>query len=203
MNAGEILALIGRNQAGKSTVLRLLAGLLSPDSGEALLSGRNAASALARRGLGFLGEDPSLPQGLRPFEAVLLAARLRGAGREEARAAIAHVGLEENLRTPLSRSSRGVRQAASLAAAIVGHPVAVILDEPFSGLDLLASELAIRSIQRVAAGGAAVLASLHSPQAVETLAHQVATLHEGRILRRGPIAEFTTGEDWMTNAVRH
>ncbi len=197
--AGETVALVGRNQAGKSTLLRLLAGLLRPDSGEALLGGLPATRPSARRGLGFLDEGAPLPGGLRPLEAVQLAARLGGG---DAKAAAERVGVPVASRRPLSRCSRGIRQRAGLAAALAPASRALILDEPFSGLDPVAWDLAARAIRDAADAGAAVLLSLHSESAVTSLADRVAVLRRGRLVREGPARDFVGPPGWLLAAVR-
>ncbi len=201
-DSGEVLALVGRNQAGKTTLLRLLAGLLRPDRGAALLGGRPATEAGARRGLGYLGEESPLPRGLRPMEAVRLASRLAGAGPEEAALAAEAVGLPDRLRQPLARCSRGVRQRAGLAAALVGRPRALILDEPLTGLDPVGWDLAVRAIRKAAEAGAAVILSLHSQRGAELLADRVVVLRAGRVARQGPLGNFAGAADWLLAAVR-
>ncbi len=202
VEAGEVLALVGRNQAGKSTLLRLLAGLLRPDAGAALLGGRPATEAAARRGLGYLGEGPPLPRGLLPMEAVLLAARLAGAGRREAARVAEEVGLPDRLRQSLARCSRGVRQRTGLAAALVARPRALILDEPFSGLDPVGRDVAAKAIRGASEGGTAVILSLHSQRGAEILADRIAVLRAGRLVRQGPVREFTGAGDWLLSVVR-
>ena len=219
--AGEITALAGENGSGKSTTLRLLAGLLRPDSGEALLGGIPAARARARRGLGYSAEDDDFPPKLEVGSVLRLSAALAGF-RGEARArACARVtsslDLEKWLGVRAGRCSRGIRRRLSLALALLGDPTALLLDEPLSGLDPVARSRSIAAIRRAAAAGAAVVVSLHDPVAIQAMADRLVLRASGRVVRAGPISAFlpSGGEaapgsdaspeanaDWLADALR-
>lgn len=187
---GEIAALAGENGSGKTTTLRLLAGLLAPDSGEALLDGRPATSAKARRRLGYAGEEDRFPPGLTVGGVLRYAAVLAGVRTAEAGRAARAVGLEGRLDAPAARCSRGVRRRVSLAAALVGHPAALILDEPLTGLDPVARVRSMAAIRAAAASGAAVILSLHDAAVIEALADRMILLVDGSVADHGPPEEF-------------
>ena len=191
---GEVGALVGENGAGKTTALRLLAGLLRPDSGEALLGGVPAVRARARRGLGYADEEEAGPGTATVGEILEFAAILAGAGRRESRglaaAAAAELGLDGALGMPVRRCSRGTRRRLALARALVGCPAALLLDEPLTGLDPLARERAVAAIRSAADRGAAVLLSLHTAAAVEALADRVFVLRDGALAASGPMRRF-------------
>lgn len=191
---GQVGALVGENGAGKTTALRLLAGLLRPDSGEALLGGLPAVCARARRGLGYADDEETGPGSATVGETLEFAAILAGAGRRDSRglaaAAAAELGLDREMRMPVRRCSRGIRRRLALARALVGCPAALLLDEPLTGLDPLARERAVAAIRRAAERGAAVLLSLHAASAVEALADSVFVLRDGALAASGPTRRF-------------
>ena len=209
--AGEVVSLAGKNGSGKSTTLRLLAGLLRPDSGQALLNGIPATSAEARRRLGYVAESDDFPRGLSvrrilEYAAVLAGYRGRRARREAAIAAEA-VGLEEWFEVSGETCSHGIRRRISLAQALVGEPKALILDEVLTGLDPVARAQAIQAIRRAADGGAAVIASLHDGAALRALAGRLIVLADGVVAAgfpaetaaagSGPGGAPDVGTDWL------
>ena len=192
--AGEVVALAGKNGSGKSTTLRLLAGLLTADRGDALLGQVPATRSEARRRLGYLAEEDEFPAGLRVrdilrYAAVLAGYRGPGARREAERTAAA-VGLAEWLTVPASGASRGVRRRVSLAQALLGEPRALVLDEPLSGLDPEARVRSLAAIRSAARGGAAVILSLHEAAAIESLANRLIVLADGAVAAAGPVGDF-------------
>lgn len=213
---GEVVALVGKNGSGKSTTLRLLAGLLPADTGEALLGGVPAIRSEARRRLGYLAEEDEFPSGLRVGEilryaAVLAGYRGRGARRQAERAGEA-VGLARWWAAPGANCSRGVRRRVSLAQALVGEPRALVLDEPLTGLDPEARTHSLAAIRSAAERGAAVILSMHETGAIESLADRLVVLSDGAVAARGPVAAFVTGgatevaarargEDWLAAAL--
>ncbi len=184
---GEIVALVGENGSGKTTTLRLLAGLLEPDDGEALLGGVPAIASAARQGLGYAGEEDAFPPGIDIGRILRLHARLAGLPADAVDAAVAALDLGPWLARRPSGCSRGVRRRTTLAQAILGAPAALILDEPLTGLDPLARERAMLAVRRARDDGAAVLASLHDPAAVEELADRVVALHGGSVACSGSV----------------
>lgn len=212
---GQVAALVGENGAGKTTALRLLAGLLTPDSGEALLDGLPAGEPRARWRLGYADEEEPAFAGATVAEVLRFGARLAGAGRREARRAAdeaaERLGIARERDTPANRCSRGVRRRLALAAAFAGEPRAVILDEPLTALDPLARETVIGAIRGAAAGGAAVLCSLHAAASVEAVADRVFVLRRGALLREGRVSAFLPGSgpgpggtpgDWLAALLR-
>ena len=200
MAPGEVVALAGKNGSGKSTTLRLLAGLLPPDRGEALLGETPATRSEARRALGYLAEEDEFPAGLKVRDVLRYAAVLtgyRGAGaRREAQRTGEAVGLVEWLAMPAARASRGVRRRVSLAQALLGEPRALVLDEPLTGLDPEARVRSLAAIRSAAGDGAAVILSLHEAAAIESVADRLIVLAEGAVAASGPVENFvaTAGE---------
>ena len=198
---GGVTALAGENGSGKTTTLRLLAGLLAPDAGEALLGGAPATRPEARRGLGYVAEGDNFPPGL-PIRRILryaatLAGHSRSDAEREARRAAETVGVEEWLGETAVRCSRGIRRRVSLAQALLGRPSALILDEPLTGLDPVARVRSVAAIREAAASGAAVIVSLHDAAAIEALADRLIVLRGGVVVAEGPVREFTGAANWL------
>ena len=213
---GEVVALAGKNGSGKSTTLRLLAGLLRADRGDALLGELPAVRSEARRHLGYLAEEDEFPTGLKVrdilrYAAVLAGCRGPAARREAERTAVA-VGLAEWLDLPAAGASRGVRRRVSLAQALLGNPRALVLDEPLTGLDPEARVRSLAAIRSAARSGAAVIVSLHEAAAIESLADRLIVLADGVVAAAGPVGDFVgkAGKDrsaageqggWLTAAL--
>ena len=193
---GEILGFLGPNGAGKSTALRILSGFLPPSSGHASIRGLDLTtdSLAARRLTGYLPESFVAPQELRVGEYLRFRAALKGMRRAETRTECARVvkllGLEERVRQPFSALSKGFRQRVGLADALLGNPPALLLDEPFSGLDPLQRDEFRSILQLLAEQGQAILFSSHVLPEVEAIAHRVLILHQGRSRAAGTLAEL-------------
>ena len=191
---GEVVALAGKNGSGKSTTLRLLAGLLPADRGDALLGEVPATRSEARRHLGYLAEEDEFPAGLSVRDTLRYAAVLagyRGAGaRREAERTAETVGVAEWLAIPAGRASRGVRRRVSLAQALLGEPRALVLDEPLTGLDPEARVSSLAAIRSAAREGAAVILSLHEAAAIESVADRLIVLADGAVAAAGPVEDF-------------
>lgn len=214
---GEVVALVGKNGSGKSTTLRLLAGVLPPDGGNALLGGIPATRSEARRHLGYLPEEDEFPDGLRVgdilrYAAVLAGHRGRRVRREVDRAADA-AGLGAWLAVSGSDCSRGIRRQVSLAQALLGEPRAIVLDEPFGGLDPDTRVHWRDSIRQAAEGGAAVILSLHDASVIESLADRVIVLARGAVAADAPLEDLAPGAgaagcasgadgDWLAATLR-
>jgi iron complex transport system ATP-binding protein len=192
--AGEMVALVGPNAAGKSTLLRVLAGLV-PAKGEIRLAGADllAMSARARAAaIGFMPQSLSLGTELSVIEGVMSALKARGGfwidGEElHARAAavldqlrIAGLGLR-----PLAKLSGGQRQLASLAQAIAHRPMLLLLDEPTSALDLEHQVTVMEMLRDLANQGCAVILVLHDLALAARWADRIAVLADGRTYAAG------------------
>ncbi len=213
--SGEVVALVGKNGSGKSTTLRLLAGVLAADSGEALIEGIPATRREARRYLGYVAEEDDFPMGLTVravlHYAAVLSGRRGAEARRDARLAAESTGLEEWWGALVARCSRGVRRRVSLAQALVGSPRALVLDEPFTGLDPEARAVSLGAVRRAAERGAAVVVSLHEARAIESLAERLIVLADGGVIASGGLANFGVsgasaaqngGGDWLAAAIR-
>ncbi|MDQ2757949.1 MAG: ABC transporter ATP-binding protein [Actinomycetota bacterium] len=196
VGAGEVVGLVGRNGAGKTTVLRALLGLVplsrgtvwhrDPCSiGVAFDTVSFPASWSAREGLRCLGDYLGLGPGTSSHvEAVLDRVGLARATRDRR----------------LSCLSHGMRQMVSLAAALVGSPRLVVLDEPHNGLDPLAVHALGRLLRDLADEGRGILLSSHLVDEMDRVCDRVALLHDGRIVLDQRVSELTTCQGWYVEA---
>jgi ABC-2 type transport system ATP-binding protein len=189
---GEVLGLLGVNGAGKSTTLRMIAGVLAPTAGKVLIDGNDLGEApeLARRRIGYLPEVPPLHVELTVTEFLTFCARLHGLAREADAAvarAIDRCGLGDVRRRLIGALSKGFRQRVGLAQAILHEPALIVLDEPASGLDPVQT-LNLRELVRGLGADHAVVLSTHVLPDVLACCDRVAILHEGVLRHEGSLA---------------
>ena len=183
-----VTGLLGPNGAGKTTVLHMLAGLLRPSSGEVRVEGRAAwHNAAMYRRIGLLPERDTGYFFMTGFQFVRLSAQLEGLGDPDAAAhrALAMVALEDAADRALGGYSRGMRQRARLAAALVHDPPILLLDEPFNGLDPRQRLEMTDLLHAMAAEGRVILFSSHILEEVERLADRVLVMVAGRLAASG------------------
>lgn len=197
LDRGEVLGLLGVNGAGKSTTLRMIAGVLAPSAGEVRLDGRDLYEQpeLARRRIGYLPEVAPLHAELNVEEFLTFCARLRGLARGSAAAvvrAIERCELGDVRRRLIGALSKGFRQRVGLAQAILHDPQLIVLDEPASGLDPVQA-LRLRELVRGLGADHAVVLSTHVLPDVLACCDRVAILHEGVLRHEGALAAF--GQD--------
>lgn len=188
---GAIHGLLGPNGAGKTTTLKMLMGLVRPDAGTFEVLGVPSHRREGRLQLGFLPEQPYFPQQLTADQAMRLYARLTGVPEKDIRARtdelLALVGLDGQQRTRLSAFSRGMLQRLGIAAAVVGRPSVVVLDEPASGLDPVGQRDVRNIMLSLRDRGATVLLSSHQLSEVEAVCDRVSILNRGRVSTEGRI----------------
>jgi ABC-2 type transport system ATP-binding protein len=183
-----VTGLLGPNGAGKSTLLHLLAGLLAPSAGTVRIAGRSAAGdPSVYRDVGLVPEREAVPGYLSGREFARLNAELQGvsdaAGAAER--AMATVELTDAADRPMRTYSKGMRQRAKLAAALVHEPRILLLDEPFNGLDPRQRLHMIDLLRRMAGEGRVILFSSHILEEVERLADAVLVVFAGRLAASG------------------
>ena len=183
--AGECLALFGPNGAGKTTLLRMMAGLLRPTAGSAQVAGLPVRGAEGRGRVGLVTHGSMLYGALTALENVELAARLHGVPtpRQAALDALAAMRVADRAGVAARALSRGLQQRVSIARAIVHDPRAVLLDEPFTGLDDAGASALTEALTELSAHGAALLLVTHNVTEGLALAGRVAVMVAGRIVR--------------------
>ena len=195
---GETLAVVGPNGAGKSTLLRILAGLIRPSAGEVLLDGARLTPAdpASRRTVGLLSHRSLLYDDLTVLENLVFAARLMGVAdpRAAARFALAEVDLAARADDSPRTLSRGLLQRAALARALIHQPRLLLLDEPFTGLDAVASERLQRLLRERRPAGLGTVVVTHQVAEVWDFADRVVALVAGNwVLEEGqgaPLDDF-------------
>jgi ABC-2 type transport system ATP-binding protein len=191
---GEIVGLVGPNGSGKTTTMKVLLGLCTPTEGAAKVRGIDARDPRSREGLGFTPENPYVYPYLTPYEFVDLCARLSGLDGERRRKRVPRVlertGIAFAADRPVRRLSKGMLQRTALAAALVGEPSLLVLDEPMSGLDPMGRREVRDLIFEERREGRTVLFSSHVLSDVETLCDRVVILRKGEVVVEGAVSDL-------------
>lgn len=194
--AGEITGLLGLNGAGKTTIMKLITGLLFPTAGGVKVFGLPPSDGAAKSGVGFLPELPYFPPQETPGAILSYYGRLSGLGGPELAQSIAGVlrrtGLEPHAGKRVSEFSKGMLQRLGLAQALLHKPRLLVLDEPVSGLDPLAIHDIRGLLADLNADGTTILLSSHSISDVEKLCSRV------MIMVRGKLAKTVVRSQWET-----
>ncbi|KIP52685.1 ABC transporter ATP-binding protein [Leucobacter komagatae] len=188
VESGRMTGFVGANGAGKTTTMRIILGVLSADSGTVSLDGK-PITASDRARFGYMPEERGLYPKMAVLEQLIYLGRLHGmstaAAKESANGLLDRLGLAERAGDHLESLSLGNQQRAQIAAALVHQPIALVLDEPFSGLDPMAVEVVLGVLQDYAAQGAPVLFSSHQLDIVERLCDDVVVIGGGRVRAQG------------------
>lgn len=187
VHPGEAVTLVGRNGSGKTTLLRTVAGLMHPRAGEVLVAGRPTADQASRVHVGLVPDPPPLYEELSPWEHLELVQRLWGARipDEALTDAVDQFDLESFLAQRCDSLSLGTRKRLGVALALLHRPKLLLLDEPFNGLDAVATE-ALRLLLRAhVRDGGLVLASTHQPHLLAGVATRGVLVQDGRITYDG------------------
>ncbi len=201
--AGEITGYLGPNGSGKSTTMKMITGLIEATSGEIFFDGRLIRDDLLgfKQRMGYVPEEPYLYSHLSGLEFLTMVGQLRdlpakpAADRgfsEKIDGLLRLLSLHGDRHAPISAYSKGMRQKVLLSAALLHNPDLLLLDEPFSGLDV-ATGLVLRSlIQELAARGKVVLFSSHELETVERVCSHVVILHRGKVVADDSIERLRT-----------
>jgi ABC-2 type transport system ATP-binding protein len=195
---GEVTGYLGPNGSGKSTTIKMITGLIRPSSGEVRFDGQRVDGDLRwyKRRLGYVPEEPYLYDHLSGFEYLVMVAKLRSLLSEDFAGRINGLlrlfSLYEDRDVQIASYSKGMRQKVLLSAALMHNPDLILLDEPFSGLDV-GSALILRSlIKELARRGKVVLFSSHELETVERICSHVVILHHGKVVADDSIERLRT-----------
>lgn len=202
---GEVVGLVGLNGAGKSTTLRMLAGVARPDRGRVTVfgadpGGESAASLAARARLGLMPDSFPVYARMTGWDYLDFVSLLHGIAIRDARSRLvpmaAELGLDQTvLARPSAGYSAGMKRKLLLLAAALHQPTFLLLDEPTSGLDPDAQRRFRSWLERLRAGGVGVLLSSHSLDLVADCCTTVVVMHQGRVLARGSLGELAARYD--------
>jgi ABC-2 type transport system ATP-binding protein len=190
---GEIVGLVGRNGAGKTTAMRAVMGILHPDAGEVRWR-RHPVGEADRLRFGYMPEERGLYPQMRVQDQVAFFATLHGieptAAAVAARDWLTRLGLGDRLDEKLVALSHGNQQRVQLAVALVHDPELLVLDEPFAGLDPEAVDSLSEVLSEQASGGRSILFSSHQLELVERICRRVVIVDAGRVLAAGTLREL-------------
>lgn len=195
---GEVYGLLGPNGAGKTTTIRMILGLLTPSSGQALIAGFGSAEAPdeVKRRVGLVSATAGLYQALTVREMLLFFADLYGIAPAQAKPELERLSQLLGFRALLERRcanlSTGQKQRISLARALIHRPPVMLLDEPTAGMDVLGSQVVMEYIAHLRTEGKAVILTTHRLDEAERLCNRFGLLHEGRLVSEGTLEELRT-----------
>jgi ABC-2 type transport system ATP-binding protein len=196
VRAGELYALLGPNGAGKTTTLRMVTGLLRPDAGSISVFGIDALAdpIAAKRIVAWLPDEPMLYDKLTPLEYLQFVSGLWGvdpdAARAKAEELLRWLDLWDQRNQRCEGFSRGMKQKAALAGALIHDPRLLILDEPLTGLDAGVARQVKDLLQARVRAGATVILTTHILEVAERLADRIGIIQSGRLRAEGVLADL-------------
>ncbi|MBI2930890.1 MAG: ABC transporter ATP-binding protein [Planctomycetes bacterium] len=196
---GEIYSLLGKNGAGKTTIVKILLSIVRATSGEAILLGRPAGHVESRRKVGYLPEDHRFPDYHTGWSALDYYAALSGVSGAERRSRIPEmlrlVGIEESGRRKIRTYSKGMKQRLGLAQAMIHEPDVLFLDEPTDGVDPVGRKQIRDVLVHLKSQGKTIFLNSHLLSEVELISDRVGILELGKLRREGTVAEMTVEKD--------
>jgi Cu-processing system ATP-binding protein len=193
INEGTVVALVGHNGAGKTTMMKLLLGLIRPSSGRVSVLGLDPAGpdgAEAKRNLGFLPETVAFQQAMTGLDVLNFYARLKQANPAANPELLEKVGLADAAKQRVKTYSKGMRQRLGLAQALLGAPRLMLLDEPTTGLDPTSRCKFYDTLSTLKRNGTTILMSSHSLSELESRIDTVAVMNGGKLIANGTMAEL-------------
>ncbi len=199
VSPGQFYGFLGPNGAGKSTTIKMLTGLLAPTAGRMQILGLDLSTHLVevKRQIGVVPEGMALFGRLSGSEYLNFAGRMYGLDRDTAaqRAAelLDFMELSGQPKTLITDYSHGMQKKLAMAAAVIHGPRVLFLDEPFEGVDAVASGTLKAMLQRMIARGATIFLTSHVLEIVERLCSHVGIINNGRLVAQGPLDELRSG----------
>jgi sodium transport system ATP-binding protein len=191
---GEVLGLLGPNGAGKTTTLRMLSTALKPDSGTVVIDGEDvlANPIIARKKIGFLSSSTGLYGRLTGRENIAYFGELHGITKS---IISARIDMQSFLDRRAENFSSGMKQKTAIARAVIHEPSLVVLDEPTTGLDIMATSTVMDFIQRLKDKGTPVIFSTHHLDEVQMLCDRVTVINQGESVFNDSLAAFSALSD--------
>ncbi|EPJ43452.1 MAG: copper ABC transporter ATP-binding protein [Osedax symbiont Rs2] len=193
LQQGEVLGLFGHNGAGKTTIIKLILGLIEPTSGEVRVFGESPSHGMAlqiRSQLGFLQENVSFYDQLTGLEVLNYFASLKRVSKKKSMQLLVQVGLQDACKRKVKTYSKGMRQRLGLAQALLGNPKLLLLDEPTVGLDPIATQDFYLSIEQLKQQGCTVVLCSHVLPGVEKYIDRALIMGSGELLASGSLAQL-------------
>ena len=196
--AGEVTGYLGPNGSGKTTTMKMITGLIETTAGQIFFDGQPIQSDLIgfKKRMGYVPEEPHLYSHLSGLEYLIMVGQLRGLPArptaDRIDALLQLLTLHSNRHAPISSYSKGMQQKVLLSAALLHNPDLILLDEPFSGLDVSTSLVLREVIRELAARGKVVLFSSHELETVERVCSHVVILHRGKVVADDSIERLRT-----------
>ncbi len=199
---GEVFGFIGANGAGKSTTIKMLTGVLKPSSGQAKMFGLDVREHAARKGLGYVPENPSLYDYLSPLEFLSMGLALHGAGMSDANAHcmrwLERFSLAAVANKRIRSFSKGMVQRVALAHAMAIKPRLLILDEPLSGLDPVGRKEVVDILGEFRNSGGTIFLTSHVLHDIERLADRFGLIHQGQLMTVQSPADLLLDDQTLT-----
>lgn len=193
LKEGEVLGLFGHNGAGKTTMMKLILGVISPTKGSVEVMGMapdSKQSWSCRRKVGYLPENVSFYEQLTGLEVLVYFAKLKGFSKKQAIELLEQVGITHAMNRPVKTYSKGMRQRLGLAQAFIGEPKLLLLDEPTVGLDPMATHDFYKTVDQLKSNGSSVILCSHVLPGVEQHIDRAMILSAGQLLAEGSLAEL-------------
>jgi ABC-2 type transport system ATP-binding protein len=188
---GQIFGLLGPNGAGKTTLIRMITGIFYPDQGNIIFQGKSFDPIRDVRYIGYMPEERGLYKKMKVGEQALYLAQLKGLSKQEAKEKIGgwfeRFGMESWWNKKVEDLSKGMGQKLQFVTTVLHQPRLIILDEPFSGLDPVNSNLIKDEIYRLAAEGATIIFSTHRMEQVEEICDHIALVNRGKKILDGTV----------------
>lgn len=196
---GEVFGFVGPNGAGKSTTIKVLTGATPPTSGHIRLYGEDVSVASARKGLGYVPENPSLPEYLTPTEFLGMSLEINRVNVSNSKAHILswleRFGLTDASNKLMRGFSKGMLQRTALAHSLVSNPRLLVLDEPLSGLDPIGRRDVVEILAEFKANGGSIFLTSHVLHDVERLADRFGLIHKGELKTIASPNELMDGDE--------
>ncbi|MFC5470215.1 ABC transporter ATP-binding protein [Cohnella suwonensis] len=193
VSPGEIYGLLGANGAGKTTTMRMVLGLILPDSGSISYSGKQYSKDQLSM-LGYLPEERGMYPKVKVSDQIIYLAQLRGMSRKEAdknlKRWLEKFQVPEYYGKKVEELSKGNQQKIQFIASVIHNPKIVIMDEAFSGLDPVNVELLKTTVKELRDGGTSILFSTHRMEHVEELCRNITIMHKSNPVLQGPIKDI-------------
>ena len=190
---GKIFGMLGPNGAGKTSLIRMITSITRADQGEIILDGEKLNTSHPMQ-IGYLPEERGLYKKMKVGEQLLYLARLKGLSQKDAKSKLNHwlekFDIKDWWGKKVGELSKGMQQKVQFIATVVHEPKLIILDEPFSGLDPINTNLIKDEINQMNQNGTSVIFSTHRMEQVEQICEEIALMNQGKIVLQGNVAEI-------------